>query len=194
MYLPRVRGLAVAFVCSLMLWASLGARLEADSFVRGDPNGDGSINMTDVISTLNFLFLGGSTPGCLDAADADNNGVVQLTDGIYTLNFLFSGGAQPPAPWPECGEDQLADELGCVEYSPCAGSQPVVLGDANCDGVVDQDDGEIIRDHVTMGLALCCRAAADANEDGIVNVNDAVLILNVLIDAEPISVDCQLTD
>ena len=82
MYLPRVRGFAVAFVCSLILWASLGARLEADSFVRGDPNGDGSINMTDVISTLNFLFLGGSTPGCLDAADADNNGVVQLTDGI----------------------------------------------------------------------------------------------------------------
>ena len=45
-----------------------------------------------------------------------------------------------------------------------------------------------------MGLALCCRAAADANEDGIVNVNDAVLILTVLIDADPISVDCQLTD
>ena len=53
---------------------------------------------------------------------------------------------------------------------------------------------EIIRDHVTMGLELCCRAAADANEDGIVNVNDAVLILNALIDAEPTSVDCELTD
>ena len=194
MYLPRVRGFAVAFVCSLMLWASLGARLEADSFVRGDPNGDGSINMTDVISTLNFLFLGGSTPGCLDAADADNNGVVQLTDGIYTLNFLFSGGAQPPAPWPTCGEDPGDDDLGCVEFPPCADARPVILGDANCDGVVDQDDGEMIRDHVTMGLELCCRAAADANEDGIVNVNDAVLILNVLIDAEPTAVDCDLTD
>ena len=121
MYLPRVRGFAVAFVCSLMLWASLGARLEADSFVRGDPNGDGSINMTDVISTLNFLFLGGSTPGCLDAADADNNGVVQLTDGISILNFLFLG-TGPATLGIGCEvypEDEAEDNLFCESYTNC---------------------------------------------------------------------------
>ena len=150
--------------------------------------------MTDVISTLSFLFLGGSAPACQDAADTDDNGLVQLTDAIYTLNFLFSGGAQPPAPWPGCGEDPGEDKLGCADFPPCAGARPVILGDANCDGVVDQDDGEIIRDHVTMGLELCCRTAADANQDGIVNVNDAVLILNVLIDAEPTAVDCDSVD
>ena len=150
--------------------------------------------MTDVISTLSFLFLGGSAPACQDAADTDDNGLVQLTDAIYTLNFLFSGGAQPPAPWPGCGEDPGGDKLGCADFPPCAGARPVILGDANCDGVVDEDDGEMIRDHVTMGLELCCRTAADANGDGIVNVNDAVLILNVLIDAEPTAVDCDSVD
>ncbi len=103
-------------------------------------------------------------------------------------------GAQPPAPWPTCGEDPGDDDLGCVEFPPCADARPVILGDANCDGVVDQDDGEMIRDHVTMGLELCCRAAADATGDGIVNVNDAIRILNVLIDAEPIPVDCESED
>lgn len=194
MHSTGVRGFAALFVCSLVLLFFHGPRLAADSFVRADSNADGSVNMTDVISTLNFLFLGGPPPACQDAADADDNGVVQLTDGIYTLNFLFSGGARPPAPWPDCGEDSRDDDLGCVEFPPCAGARPVILGDANCDGVVDRDDGEMIRDHVTMGIELCCRAAADATGDGIVNVNDAVRILNVLIDAEPIPVDCESQD
>ena len=191
---PGVRGFAAVLVCSLILASFLGPRLAADPFIRGDGNADGSINMTDVISTLSFLFLGGAAPVCQDAADTDDNGLVQLTDAIYTLNFLFSGGAQPPAPWPGCGEDPGEDKLGCADFPPCAGARPVILGDANCDGVVDQDDGEIIRDHVTMGLELCCRAAADATGDGIVNVNDAVRILNVLIDAKPIPVDCDSED
>lgn len=187
---PIVRGFVVVFVCSLVLAFSLGPRLAAGPFIRGDVTADGAINMTDAISILSFLFLGGEAPTCFDAADADNNGIVQLTDGIYTLNFLFAGGAPPPAPWPGCGEDPTADDLGCAEFLPCLDSESVILGDANCDGVVDEDDGEMIRDHVTHGVELCCRAAADVNDDGIVNVLDAVRILNVLIDAEPVPIDC----
>ena len=40
----------------------------------------------------------------------------------------------------------------------------------------------------------CCRVAADATGDGIVNVSDAILILNVLIDADPEPVECELAD
>ena len=177
-----------------MLACPLRPQLEAGSFVRGDANADGAINMTDAISILSFLFLGGDEPACLDAADTDNNEVVQLTDGIYMLNFLFSGGTPPPPPYPGCGEDPTTDELGCAEFSPCPDVTVVILGDANCDGVVDRVDGEIIRDHVTHGIELCCRVAADATGDGIVNVSDAILILNVLINAEPEPVDCELAD
>ena len=194
MHSPGVRGFTAVFACLLVLACSLQPRLEAGSFVRGDANADGAINMTDAISILSFLFLGGTEPACLDAADTDNNEVVQLTDGIYALNFLFSGGAPPPPPYPGCGRDPTADQLGCEEFAPCPDETVVILGDANCDGVVDRVDGEIIRDHVTDGIELCCRVAADATGDGIVNVSDAILILNVLINAEPEPVDCDLRD
>ena len=189
-----VRGFTAVIVCFLMLTCPLSPQLEADSFLRGDANADGAINMTDAISILSFLFLGGGEPPCLDAADTDNNEVVQLTDGIYMLNFLFSGGAPPSAPFPGCGADPTTDTLGCVEFTPCSDLPQVILGDANCDGVVDRVDGEIIRDHVTHGIELCCRAAADATGDGIVNVNDAIRILNVLINAEPVEIDCSPDD
>ncbi|MCH2579975.1 MAG: hypothetical protein MK133_02105, partial [Planctomycetes bacterium] len=89
-------------------------------FLRGDGNGDGAIDLTDAVYTLNYLFLGGIVPGCLDAADADDDEEIQLTDGIYTLSFLFSGGAPPPAPWPDCGEDPAGEGLDCASHQSCS--------------------------------------------------------------------------
>ena len=89
------------------------------SFLRGDGNGDGTIDLTDAVYTLNYLFLGGAVPACLDAADADDSEEVQLTDAIYTLGFLFSGGAPPPAPYPDCGEDPTAEGLDCASRGSC---------------------------------------------------------------------------
>lgn len=85
-------------------------------FRRGDATDDGAVNITDAIFVLNFLFLGGDTPACLDAADANDDGGVNITDGITILNFLFLGGDAPPRPGPtNCGPDPVADSLeGCL--------------------------------------------------------------------------------
>jgi hypothetical protein len=79
------------------------------AFIRGDADGSGATNITDGIVILNFLFLGGGDPPCLDAADADGSNSVNITDGIFVLNFLFLGGADPVAPFPGCGLDPDAD-------------------------------------------------------------------------------------
>ena len=90
-------------------------------FRRGDSDGSGSIEVTDAIFMLYFLFLGGGKPPCLEAADADDSGAIDLTDAIFTLYFLFLGGDEPPAPGPrDCGEDpRPAEGLGCESYGPC---------------------------------------------------------------------------
>ena len=84
-------------------------------FLRGEANGDGRIDISDPVSVLNWLFLGGADLDCLDAADVDDNGGVQLTDPVYLLNNLFQGGPPPAPPWPSCGVDPSADELSCVQ-------------------------------------------------------------------------------
>jgi PKD repeat protein len=93
-------------------------------FHRGDPNNDGTINITDGIYILNFLFLGGPAPTCREAANPNDDATVNITDGIYVLNFLFLGGPPPTAPGPAtqpCGLDPEGSptDLGCDVYTKC---------------------------------------------------------------------------
>ena len=81
-------------------------------FVRGDANGDGSVNLSDPITILGYLFLGGALD-CLDAGDADDDGKLSITDAIVLLNHLFRGGLPPASPYPELGSDSTADGLDC---------------------------------------------------------------------------------
>jgi hypothetical protein len=96
------------------------------TFVRGDANSDGAINLTDGVVPLLFLFSGGAAPACGDAADTNDTGSVEITDAIIIFSWLFTGGAAPAAPSPlspgysaaECDSDPTEDGLGCERPSP----------------------------------------------------------------------------
>lgn len=88
-------------------------------FRRADTNGDGTVDISDAVATFGYLFLGGATPKCVEAADANDDGEVDLTDGVFTLLNLFQGGTAIPAPGNEtCGPDPTAS-LGCDAYTSC---------------------------------------------------------------------------
>lgn len=80
-------------------------------FLRGDTNGDRTVNLTDAVTTLNYLFYGKEEPDCFDAADATDDGELDITDSIFTLNFLFLSGSCPQAPYPDPGLDPTDDGL-----------------------------------------------------------------------------------
>ena len=98
-----------------------GPNIRSIPFRRGDVTIDGEINLTDFISFLNFLFLGGGEPSCPKAADSDDSGSLDITDSVYILNFLFLGGSAPAAPFPDCGVDPTTDALHCPVFEPCGG-------------------------------------------------------------------------
>lgn len=68
-------------------------------FVRGDVNQDGSIDISDAVFILHYLFRGGETPRCIDAADADDDGQIALGDVIVILNYLFRNGERLAPPF-----------------------------------------------------------------------------------------------
>ncbi len=70
-----------------------------EEFLRGDPNGDGSIDIADVVFTPNWLFGKSRKPLCMDAADVNADGEVNVSDAAYLANWLFSGTAEPPPPF-----------------------------------------------------------------------------------------------
>ncbi len=84
-------------------------------FFRGDHDWSGKIDLTDSITLLGYLFLGGSRPSCPDAADADDSGELDIADPIFLLNFLFLAGPQCPVPYPGSGLDPTPDALGPCE-------------------------------------------------------------------------------
>ncbi len=89
-------------------------------FSRGDSDASGSLDLTDPVVTLGFLFLGGDPMPCARAADADDSGMIDITDALVVLNYLFRGGPAPVAPFATCGADATADELGCDSFPACA--------------------------------------------------------------------------
>ena len=100
--------------------------VKGPTFVRGDANSDGSINLTDGVVPLLYLFSGGAAPACLDSADTNDTGGIEITDAIIVFGWLFTGGAAPAAPSPlspgysreECGVDDTDDGIGCDRPSP----------------------------------------------------------------------------
>jgi hypothetical protein len=65
------------------------------SFTIGDANGDGEIDIADVVYLVNYLFAGGSEPFPMEAGDTDCNGEVDIADVILLINYLFTGGPPP---------------------------------------------------------------------------------------------------
>src|SRR5262245_21547251 len=88
--------------------------LPADSFIRGDPNLDRAIDISDAVATLGCLYLGQVCSTCDDAADANDDGALDLSDAVHTLTFAFLGGAPPPPPYPGPGSDPTPDSLACA--------------------------------------------------------------------------------
>jgi hypothetical protein len=64
-------------------------------YTRGDANGDGILNIADVVYLLNYLFTAGPLPEPLAAGDANCDGTINIADVVYLINYLFTGGPPP---------------------------------------------------------------------------------------------------
>lgn len=88
------------------------------SFARGDPNQDGSLNIADAITVLNYLFANG--PGlCLISMDANGDNTVDIADALHVFSYLNGLGPAPLAPFPMCGVDNTGSTLTCDSPPSC---------------------------------------------------------------------------
>ncbi|OUU24806.1 MAG: hypothetical protein CBC13_03020 [Planctomycetia bacterium TMED53] len=84
-----------------------------NDFVRGDPNSDGTTDISDPIMVLEFLFGSVSSLSCPDSGDANDDGAVDISDAIFLLQYLFEGSVVIPDPVGTPGPDPTPDALGC---------------------------------------------------------------------------------
>ncbi len=64
----------------------------------GDPTGDGTVNVADVVFMVNYIFRGGRAPDPWQLGDANCDGTVNISDIIFLLKAAFRFGPQPGCP------------------------------------------------------------------------------------------------
>jgi hypothetical protein len=81
-------------------WASNGSQsfYVLPPYISGDANGDGVINVADVVYLVNFLYRGGDPPVPMGAGDANCDDIVNVADIVYLVNYLYRGGDPPGCP------------------------------------------------------------------------------------------------
>ena len=64
-------------------------------FLCGDDNGDGIVNVGDVVYEVSYLFRNGPAPSPRAAGDVNCDGIENLGDIVYKVSYLYRGGPPP---------------------------------------------------------------------------------------------------
>lgn len=72
--------------------------LDSSKLVTGDANGDGFLNVTDLIYLVEYFFRSGLPPTPAQNGDVNCDGKCAVGDLIYLINYLFKFGPPPCRP------------------------------------------------------------------------------------------------
>lgn len=64
-------------------------------FICGDANRDLSVNVSDAVFIINFVFVGGSPPDPYESGNVNCDSSVNVSDAVYIINYVFVGGSAP---------------------------------------------------------------------------------------------------
>ncbi|MGB7061142.1 MAG: right-handed parallel beta-helix repeat-containing protein [Candidatus Zixiibacteriota bacterium] len=67
-------------------------------FMSGDANGDGEVNIGDVVYLVSYLYKAGPAPVPTPVGDVNCDGLINVGDIVYLVNYLFRGGPPPCEP------------------------------------------------------------------------------------------------
>lgn len=70
---------------------SVNSQGEQTDIVRGDVNGDSSVNISDVTALIDYLLSGNTDHVTLESADIDQNGSVNISDVTSLIDYLLRG-------------------------------------------------------------------------------------------------------
>lgn len=65
------------------------------AYMPGDANGDATVNVSDAVYIINYVFVGGLQPQPYESGDANCDTSINVSDAVYIINYVFVGGPQP---------------------------------------------------------------------------------------------------
>ena len=76
---------------------SLKVANEPAPYICGDANADATVDISDAVYLISYIFSGGSAPEPLEAGDANCDQGIDISDAVYLISYIFSGGLAPCA-------------------------------------------------------------------------------------------------
>ena len=61
----------------------------------GDANSDETVNVTDAVWIVNYVFAGGDPPDPMESGDCNCDGTCNVADAVWIINYIFAGGYAP---------------------------------------------------------------------------------------------------
>ena len=61
----------------------------------GNANADGTVNVSDAVHIINYVFIGGDPPNPISAGDCNCDGSCNVSDAVVVINYVFIGGYAP---------------------------------------------------------------------------------------------------
>ncbi|MDD4052299.1 MAG: C25 family cysteine peptidase [candidate division Zixibacteria bacterium] len=68
------------------------------SFLCGDANNDGQVNIGDAIYLISYIFRGGPPPLPPEAGNVNGDSKLNVADAVYLISYIFRGGPPPTCP------------------------------------------------------------------------------------------------
>ena len=146
---------------------------------KSDVNNDGVIDEADAIEMRSYLqkYCGLTASSYYRMGDLNRDGKLNNNDLSLLNNHLNAG------PYLIMAQQQLADfdNNGIVDNNDLQLMNTLLnykLGDVNKDGKVDKTDKDLVMKHIvgTKNLASTVLWYADYNGDGVINIQDVVLM------------------
>ncbi len=88
----------------ILLCLFLPTLVIGDSII-GDANGDGVVDIGDVVFQVDYLYNGGLIPDPLSAGDATGDSNVDISDAVYLVDLILGSGTPPEERRPPVTDD-----------------------------------------------------------------------------------------
>jgi hypothetical protein len=68
---------------------------DACEYICGDANADATVNVSDAVYIINYVFVGGDPPDPMESGDCNCDGTCNVSDAVWIINYVFVGGNGP---------------------------------------------------------------------------------------------------
>lgn len=80
---------------SLIVDELISITITGATYLCGDANASGGVDIDDIVYLVSYIFTGGPEPSPYESADVNCSGMTDIDDIVWLIDYIFTGGSDP---------------------------------------------------------------------------------------------------